>query len=117
MSAEVGVYLAVGGYVFGYPLVGTDDGAVADGDSAEDGGVAVDDDIIADDGMTCYALDGVAILVEREGEGTKGYSLVEFDTIADDAGGAYHYASAVVDGEMTAYLSGGVDVNACFGVS
>ena len=117
MSAEVGVYLAVGGYVFGYPLVGTDDGAVADGDSAEDGGVAVDDDIIADDGMTCYALDGVAILVEREGESPEGYPLIKFHAVAYDTGGAYHYASAVVNGEMTAYLSGRMNVDACLGVS
>ena len=117
MSAEVGVNLAVRSHILGYPLVGTYDGAVADGYPAQNGGIAIDYHVVADDGVTGDALDGVAILVEREGEGTKGYSLVEFDTIAYDTGGAYYYASAVVNSEITAYLSGRMNVDACLGVS
>ena len=117
MPSEVGVYLAVGGNVFGYPLVGAYDGAVADGDSAEDGGIAVDDDIVADDGVAGDALDGVALLIQGEGEGSEGDSLIELDTVADNTGGTDDYARAVVDGEMGAYLGGWVDVDACLGVS
>ena len=117
MSAEVGVNLAVRSHILGYPLVGTYDGAVADGYPAQNGGIAIDYHIVADDGVTGDALDGVAVLVEREGESPEGYSLIEFHAVAYDTGGAYHYASAVVNGEMTAYLSGRMNVDACLGVS
>ena len=51
----------VGGYIFGHPNVSSDDSIVAYGDASEDGAIAIDDDIIFEDGMAVDALDRVAL--------------------------------------------------------
>ena len=62
--------------------------------------------------MAGDALDGVAVLVQREALGAEGDALVELDVAPDDAGLADDHARAVVDGEMAAYLRAGVYVDA-----
>ena len=105
-------HLGIGGNIFGNPYVATDDGVVTDGDAAEDGTVAVDDDIVIKNGVAINALDGVALLVEREALGSEGDSLIELHMVAEDAGGTDDNAGAVVDGEVTADGGGRVYVDA-----
>lgn len=66
--------------------------------------------------MAGNALDGVAVVVERETLGSQGDSLVELHVVADDAGGPDDYARAVVDGEMVADGSRRMDVDASLGM-
>ena len=106
-------YFGIGGYIFGHPYVAANDSIVPDGDAAEDGAVAVYDDIVLEDGVAVDALDGVALCIQWETLGPESNTLVEFHVIAYDAGGSDDHSCAMVDGEMAADGSGRMYVDAC----
>lgn len=89
-------------YIFGDPYIATDDGVVPDGDASEDGAIAIDNDIVLEDGMAVNTLDGVSIRIEGEALGTEGDTLVEFHMVADDAGGSDDHTRTMVYGEVAA---------------
>ena len=96
----------------GEPDVTADDGAVADdGVTSENGGVGVDYAAVADVGVALDSLHGVAVGVELKAFSSKGYSLVNFNSVADGGGLADNDAGAVVDKEILA--DGGTCVPAC----
>lgn len=51
---------------FGYPDVASDDGASADCDASEYGGVTINDDVILEYRVSGDAFDGVPVVVEGE---------------------------------------------------
>lgn len=89
---------------------------MAYGDAAEDGAVAVYDDVVFEDRVAVDALDGVALLVKGEALGTEGDALVELHVVAEDAGGTDYHACAVVDGEVAADGGGGMYVDTSLAV-
>ena len=105
-------YLGIRGNIFGNPYIATNNRIVAYRDAAKDGAIAVDDNIILEDGVTVNALNGVPLSIEREALGTKGYALIEFYMIAEDAGGTNDNTRAMVNGKMTSNGSGRVYINA-----
>ena len=84
---------------------------VADGDATKDGGIGIDGDMILDDGVTGN-VEHVAVFIVAEALGTEGDTLIEGDVVANDGGLANDDASAVVDGEILAYLGARMDVDA-----
>lgn len=84
---------------------------MAYGDTAQDGAVAVYDDVVAEDGMAVDTLDGVALRIEGEALGTKGDALVELHVIAEDTRCSDDDTRAVVDGEVATDGGGGVYVD------
>lgn len=104
-------------HIFRYPDVPSHGSSPSDGDSSQDGGVGINDDVVLQNGVSGNAFDRVPFFIQREALGSQGHSLIEFHVIADDAGSAYHDSRAVVDGKMMAYLCTGMDVDACFRMS
>lgn len=102
--------------VFRHPYVAADDRSFADGDAAEYGGIAVDDDVVFEYGVACDAFDGVSVIVKGKALGTEGDALIEFHVVANDASGSNDDACAVVDGEVVPYLCARMDVDACLAV-
>ena len=97
----------------GYPDVSADDRAVADlGTAAEDGGVGVDNAVVADVGVALDALDGVALLVELKALRAEGNALIYLDVVADGGGLADNDTRAVVDKEILADCRACVDIYA-----
>ena len=94
-----------------HPQVAADYGAVAHGDAAQQGGVGVYGDVIAEDRMAGYTFDNVAAIVLGETAGTEGDTLIDAAMVTYHGSGSYHYARAVVNHEAVAYGSGGVDVD------
>ena len=88
---------------------------VADGDTAEDGGVGIYRDIILDDGVTRH-VENIAVLIVLETFCTKGNALIECDVIANDTRLSNDDASAMVDGEIFANLCTRMDVDARLGM-
>ena len=71
----------------GQPDAAADDAVVADVRiSAEDGGAGVDDDPVADVGMTLDPLDEGSVLSDIEALGAQRYMLIELDVLADGGG-------------------------------
>ena len=62
--------------------------------------------------MSWNALDGVAVVVERETLGSERNTLIQFHVVADDACGAYHHTRSVVNGEVVADGGGWMNVDA-----
>ena len=94
--------LSIGRHIFGDPYVTTDDSVVTNSNAAEDGAVAVYDNIVFEDGMAIDALNGASLLVEGEALGTEGDALIELHMATQDTGGANDDTGAVVDGEVAA---------------
>ena len=107
-------HLCFGRHVFENPGVGSDGCASADGDASQQCGVGVYDDVVFNDRVTRNALDGVALLVERETLGSERHALIELHVVSDDAGLADDHARSMVDGEMAAYCGAWVDVDSRF---
>ena len=105
-------HLLASGHIVCHPLVGTYHGIATNGDAAQYGGVGVDYDAVLEYGVTRIVLDRIAIDIERKALGSERHALIELDMIANDAGGAYHNACAVVDGEVFANLCPRVNVDA-----
>lgn len=106
----------VGCYIFGNPDVAAYGGAATYGDATENGCVGVDDDVVFEYGVAGYALDGVALLVEREALGAESNALIQFYVLADDGRSADDDTRAVVDGEVFADGGCRVYVDAGLGV-
>lgn len=98
------------------PDVGAHYGSFANGYASQYGCVAVDDDVVAENRMPGIVLDGISAGIERKTFGSQCDTLVKFHVVSDDTCRAYHNAGAVVDGEVTAYLCGRMDVDARFAV-
>ncbi len=97
----------------GYPDVSADDRAVADlGAAAEDGGVGVDNAVVADVGVALRALDGIALLVELKALRAEGNALIYLDVVADGGGLADNDTRAVINEEILADCRACVDINA-----
>ena len=60
----------------GHPDVTADNGVVADGDTAQNAGVAIDGDVVLDDGMAGY-VKHIAIAVFFKALGTQRHTLIE----------------------------------------
>ena len=103
--------LSAWGHIFGDPNVAADNGIVAYGDAAEDGAVAIYDDVVFENGVAIDAFDGASLLVEGEALGTEGDALVELHVVAQDAGGTDDDTRTVVNGEVTTDGGGGVYVD------
>ncbi len=87
-----------------HPQVTADDRSPANGDASENGGIAINDDIVLQYRVARYALDGVAMFVEWEAPCTERHALIQLHVVADDARGPDDDARSVVDGEVVAYL-------------
>ena len=109
-------YPRSGGHVGVHPYIASYDGSVADGYVSQDGSIGVYDDIVADAGVTLYALYGVSILVEGEALGSECHALVHLHVVSYHGCFANDDACSVVDGEVFADLRARVYVNAGFGV-
>ena len=96
----------------GHPDVTADNGVVADGDTAQDAGIAVDGDVVLDDGMAGY-IEDIALGVVLEILGAERHTLIERHVTADDTGLANNNTCTMINGKVFAYLSTGMDVNAC----
>jgi hypothetical protein len=81
--------------------IGADGGVFADGGgAAEDGGIGINRDVIADIGVSFDTFDDVTFVVLGEAFGSEGDSVIEFDVASDDAGFTYDDSCAVVDKEV-----------------
>ena len=100
-----------------YPDVAADDSSFRQCDTSQHGGVAIDDDVVFEDGVAGDALDGVAVFVEWETLRSESDTLIELYVVADDAGGTDDNTRPVVDGEVVSNLCAWVDVDACLAVS
>ena len=97
------------------PDVTSDNAAVSDtGIAAENGGVGINNAVIADVGMALDALDGIAVGIKLEAFGSKGNTLIDLDTVAYGRGLAYYNTRAVIYEEILANGSAGVYVYSCF---
>ncbi len=99
------------------PHIGTDDRTFADDHTPQDGGIGIDDDTVFEYGMSQVVLDGITVFVERKTFGPQSHAVIALYVIADDASGTDADARAMVDGEMTADLCGGMYVYPRFAVS
>ena len=84
----------------------------ADAHRAQDGGARVDHHVILHVGVALDALDGIALLVQREALGAQSHALIDAHALADGAGLADDHARAVVDEEALADGGAGMDVDA-----
>ena len=98
-----------------HPDVTTDYGVVSDGDASQDAGIAVDCNVIFDDGMTRY-VEHVALCVFLETLRTECHALIEGYVVTDNGCLTDDDTCAVVDGEIFANLCTRVDIDACLGV-
>ena len=105
-----------GRHVFGHPDVAAYHGSAAHGDASQDGGVAVHNHVVFQNGVARYAFDGFPVGIKWKALGAEGDALVQFHVVTDDACLADDHARAVVYGEVAAYLGAGMDVNARFAV-
>ena len=105
------IFLCFRLHILGHPYVGTNDAAFADGDSAQDGGVGIHDDIVFQDRVARDSLDRVAVLIEWKTLGSEGYTLLEFHVVADDAGGSDYHTRSMVDGEVVTDGSLWIDID------
>lgn len=107
-------YFCSGGNILSNPYITADDCIVAYGDTAQDGAIAVYDDIVFEDRMAVDTLDGVTLCIKRETLGSEGNALVEFHMVAKDTGGTDDDTCTMVDGEVATNRGGGMYVNAGF---
>ena len=105
------IFLCFRLHVLGHPYVGAHDAAFSDGDSAQDGGVGIYDDIVFQDRVARDSLDRIAVLIQRETLGSECHTLVELHVVADDAGGTDNHTRAMVDGEVVADGSLRIDID------
>ena len=66
-----------------HPDVAADHRVVADGDASQDAGIAINSDIILDDGMTGY-VEHIAIAVFFKALGTQRHTLIERHMVSDN---------------------------------
>lgn len=85
---------------------------MAYGDTAQDGAVAVYNDIVFEDGMAVDTLDRVTLCIKGETLGSEGNALIDFHMVAKDTGGTDDDACAMVDGEVAADRGSRMYVNA-----
>ena len=62
--------------------------------------------------MAVDTLDRIALRIERETLGPESNTLVKLYMVANDARGSYHHACAMVNGEIVAYGSGRMYIDA-----
>ena len=87
----------------GKPHIASDNGTFADCDPAQEGGVAVDGDIVLDDGVA-RNVPWLSRFVVLEILRAYSHSLVKRDPVPNDRGLTDDDARPVVDGEMVADL-------------
>ena len=97
---------------FRHPDVASDDSSLGQCDAAEHRCVAIDDDIVLEDGVSRHTFNGVAVVIERETLRTKRDTLVQLDVVPYDTGRPDDHTRAVVDGEVMTYLGARVNVDA-----
>lgn len=90
---------------------------MAYGDTAQDGAVAVYNDIVFEDGMAVDTLDRVTLCIKGETLGSEGNALIDFHMVAKDTGGTDDDACAMVDGEVAADRGSRMYVNAGLAMS
>ena len=105
------IFLCFRLHILGHPHVGSHDAAFSDGDSAQDGGVGIYDDVVFQDRVARDSLDRIAVLIQWETLGSEGDTLVELHVVADDAGGTDNHTRAMVDGEVVADGSLRIDID------
>lgn len=110
-------YFCSGRNILSNPYITADDCIVAYCDTAQDGAIAVYDDIVFEDRMAVDTLDGVTLCIKGETLGSEGNALVEFHMVAKDTGGTDDDACAMVDGEVATDGGGGMYVNTSFAMS
>ena len=84
---------------------------VSDGDAAENGAVGINDYMVLQNRVTGNTLDGMSVIIHGETFSTQRDALIQLHMVTDNAGGSYHYACSVVDGEMMTYRGTWMDVN------
>ena len=105
-------YPRAGGDIAGNPDVAAYLGAAPYGDAPQERRTGIDDDIVLDDGVPRYSLDGLSQPVQGKGLGPEGAALVDPYVFPDDAGLADNGAGAMVDEESLAYRRPRVYVDA-----
>ena len=95
----------------GHPDVAANHGVVADGNTTQDAGIAIDGDVVLDDGMTGY-VEHVSVSVFLETLGTQRHALIERHVTADDTGLANDHSSTMINGKVFANMSTRMNVDA-----
>ena len=98
------------GYVVGKPDIASDYTVVPYSDATEYGRVGVNSDVVLENRVSGLVHEP-ALLVVAEVLCSERNSLIESDVIADNRGGSDYHAGAVVDGEVSAYAGGRMDID------
>ncbi len=105
------------GNAFHQSNVGADDGAPPDvGLASQNGGVGVNDAVIAHGRMSFSSPDQVSFSIPGECDGPQGYALVDPDMVADLRRLADYNARSMVDKEVPADFGAWMNVDAGAGV-
>lgn len=102
----------IGRHAMSEPNITTDNGIVADSDSSENSGVGIYRDMVSDNRVS-WDVDRPSTLVVDEVFCAERHALIEGDMMPDDTSLPYHYARAMVDGEILTNLRTGVDIDTC----
>lgn len=89
----------------GEPHIAADDGIAANRDAAQDGRSGINNHIVFNDWMPCFALDERAVFVCRKAPRSKSYRLIDTNTLPDDRSLANDNAGSMIDKEIRANLS------------